>query len=130
MEAARSNDVVFTFSDLVVVVLSLLLVIELVPADFSCTSHGVPHGDVGGVLYRYTGASSDQWTQRRLADYVFNLRTSIVGSTAGTQPNILFLQLNNNHVFMLLTITCATVQCFFIGTLIVSRVIANCCFWC
>uniref|UniRef100_M4B3A6 Uncharacterized protein n=1 Tax=Hyaloperonospora arabidopsidis (strain Emoy2) TaxID=559515 RepID=M4B3A6_HYAAE len=24
---------------------------------------GVLHGDVGGVLYRYTGASSDQWTQ-------------------------------------------------------------------
>ena len=55
---------------LLLLLLSLLLVVELVSAAFSCTSPGVLHGDVGGVLYRYTGASSDQWTQRRLADYV------------------------------------------------------------
>ena len=56
--------------------------------------------------------------------YSIYVATSIVRSTAGTQPNILFPQLNN-HVFVLVTVTCAAVQCFFSGTFIVSRVNAT-----
>ena len=82
--------------------LSLLLVIELVSAAFPCTTHGVLHGDMGGVLYRYTGASSDRWPHEGLLImYSIYVVTSIVGSTAGTQPNILFPQLDNNHVLVL-----------------------------
>uniref|UniRef100_M4BT03 Uncharacterized protein n=1 Tax=Hyaloperonospora arabidopsidis (strain Emoy2) TaxID=559515 RepID=M4BT03_HYAAE len=45
--------------------------------------------------------------------YSIYIATSIVGSTAEAQPNILFPQLNINRVFVLFTVTCATVQCFF-----------------
>ena len=65
------------FLSVCLLLLSLLLVVELVSAAFSCTSPGVLHGDVGGVLYRYTGASSDQWTERRPSDYVLNLRSHV-----------------------------------------------------
>ena len=54
--------------------------------------------------------------------YSIYIATSIVGSTAEAQPNILFPQLNIDRVFVLFTVTCATVRCFFSGKLIVSRV--------
>ncbi|CAI5747468.1 unnamed protein product [Peronospora destructor] len=47
--------------------------------------------------------------------YMIYIATAIVGPTVWTQPNIFFPQLNNNHVFVLVTITIATVQCLFSG---------------
>ena len=111
---------------LLLLLLSLLAVVELVSAAFSCTSHGVLHGDVGGVLYWYTGALEINGPDEGLLIiYSIYEATSIVGSTAGTQPNILFPLLNNNHVLVLFTVICATVQCFFSGTLILARVDAT-----
>lgn len=45
--------------------------------------------------------------------------TAIVGPTVWMQPNILFPQLSNNHVFVLITITSAIGQCLFSGELLV-----------
>ncbi|CAH0479357.1 unnamed protein product [Peronospora belbahrii] len=45
--------------------------------------------------------------------YSIYIATAIVGPTMWTQPNIFFPQLNNNHVFVLFTITSAIVQCCF-----------------
>uniref|UniRef100_M4B3A5 Uncharacterized protein n=1 Tax=Hyaloperonospora arabidopsidis (strain Emoy2) TaxID=559515 RepID=M4B3A5_HYAAE len=40
--------------------------------------------------------------------YSIYVAMSIVGSTAGTQPNNLFLQLDNNHVFVYQTRSMST----------------------
>ncbi|KAG1701457.1 hypothetical protein DVH05_010505 [Phytophthora capsici] len=45
--------------------------------------------------------------------YSIYIGTAIVGPTVWTQPNILFPDLNNNHVFVLITITSAIGQCLF-----------------
>ncbi|ETK89851.1 hypothetical protein F441_06379 [Phytophthora nicotianae CJ01A1] len=45
--------------------------------------------------------------------YSIYIVTAIVGPNVWTQPNILFPQLNNNHVFVLITITSAVGQCLF-----------------
>ncbi|KAG3115312.1 hypothetical protein PI124_g5683 [Phytophthora idaei] len=45
--------------------------------------------------------------------YSIYIVTAIVGPNVWTQPNILFPQLSNNHVFVLVTITSAVGQCFF-----------------
>ncbi|CAI5714299.1 unnamed protein product [Hyaloperonospora brassicae] len=44
--------------------------------------------------------------------YSTYVATSIIGPSVWMQPNLVIPQLNNNHVFVLFTITCATVQCF------------------
>ena len=49
--------------------------------------------------------------------YSIYVATSIVGSTVWTQPNAVFPQLNNNQVFVLFTVSLATVQCIFSGKL-------------
>ena len=49
--------------------------------------------------------------------YSIYITTAIVGPTVWTQPSIFFPQLNNNHVFVLFTVTSAIVQCCFSGKL-------------
>ncbi|KAE8914921.1 hypothetical protein PF005_g2022 [Phytophthora fragariae] len=45
--------------------------------------------------------------------YSIYFGTAIVGPAMWTQPNIIFPQLNNNHVFVLVTIISGLGQCFF-----------------
>ncbi|OWZ21300.1 CDP-alcohol phosphatidyltransferase [Phytophthora megakarya] len=45
--------------------------------------------------------------------YSIYVGTAIVGPSVWTQPNFLFPELNNNHVFVLITITSAVGQCLF-----------------
>lgn len=51
--------------------------------------------------------------------YSIYFGTAIVGPAIWTQPNIIFPQLNNNHVFVLVTIISGLGQCFFSGTCLI-----------